>query len=354
MSKTSRRDFLKLGLAAAGSALAASAVEIPLLSNQYSSLNSQLNTANSNLSATTSQLSAANSQVASLKGRVNSLVGFTHLSIDQQQLLEPVVETIIPSDSTGPGAKEAGVIYFIDRQLAGDYGLSGNMFMDAPHIQPNIPNTAPAISVNTSSAWNQLAAPAGGGGTTPSKTYAGASPMFTVANPTTTYTVNYGITASPRVGSGINYQYPINMREFWRIGLLALQKYSNNVYSGNFQTLSAANQLKLLQDLWNNVPATLAPPLRPADDLTGFSNLVASDFAYELTFMTWSGFLMDPLYGGNQDMVGWTYVGYNGVNFGNFYGEGLSQKNLMVASSPTRLKPASLAQYQNAATGGGA
>lgn len=346
MSKTTRRDFLKLGLAAAGSALAASAVEIPLLSNQYSSLKNQLDTANSNLSTTTSQLASANSQVSSLKGRVNSLVGFTHLSIDQQQLLEPVVETIIPSDSNGPGAKEAGVIYFIDRQLAGDYGLSGNMFMDAPHVQPNIPNTASALMVNPSSAWARLPAPAGGGGSIAPISYTGANPTFTVG--TNMYTVNYGVTASPRVGSGINYQYPINMREFWRVGLIALQNYSNKAYGGNFQTLSGANQLKLLQDLWGNIPKATA------DDLTGFSNLVPSDFAYEVTFMTWAGFLMDPLYGGNQNMVGWTYVGYNGVNFGNFYSEGLSQKNLMVASSPTRLKPASLAQYQNAATGGGA
>ena len=165
----------------------------------------------------------------------------------------------------------------------------------------------------------------------------------------TTYTINYGTTASPRVGSGINYQYPINMREFWRVSLAALQKYSNAAYGGNFQTLSSANQLTVLQDLWANKPKT---NYHTADDLTGFSNILPSDFAYELTFLTWAGFLMDPLYGGNQNMVGWDYVGYNGVNFGNFYGEGLSQKTLMVASTATKLKPASLAQYQQQATGG--
>jgi gluconate 2-dehydrogenase gamma chain len=329
MSKTTRREFLKFGLAAAGSALAASAVEIPLLSDQYSSLKNQLNTA-------TSQLTTANQQVASLQGRVNSMVGFVSLSINEQALLEPVVETIIPSDSSGPGAKEAGVIYFIDRQLAADYGQSANMFMDAPHVTPSIPVASGPLMVNPSLAWAQLPAPAGGGGSTAPISYAGDT--------------THGITASPRVGSGINYQYPFNLREFWRVGLVALQSYSNKAYSGNFQTLSASNQLKCLQDLWSNATTTYAT----ASDLTGFSNIVASDFAYELTFMTWAGFLMDPLYGGNRNMVGWEYVGYNGVNFGNFYGEGLSQKDLMVATNPTRLKPASLAQYQQAATGGGA
>jgi len=270
------------------------------------------------------------------------------------------VETIIPSDSTGPGAKEAGVIYFIDRQLASDYGQSGNMFMDAPHNPPGIPASAGPLKVKPSSAWAFLQnyqqtayLPAGGGGgagVANPISYPGASRTYAAGG--TNYTVNYGVTASPRVGSGINYQYPLNMREFWRVSLAALQAYSNKYYSGNYQSLSSANQLQLLKDLWSNAPKTKTNPSPPADDLTGFSNIQASDFAYELTFMTWAGFLMDPIYGGNKDMVGWDYVGFNGVNFGDFYGEGLSQKTLMVASSPTKLKPASLAQYQQQATGG--
>jgi len=100
------------------------------------------------------------------------------------------------------------------------------------------------------------------------------------------------------------------MREFWRVGLDALQKYAkdpNGAYKGPFESLSATSQLTLLQDLWGDKP-------------TSFNNIRPSDFAYELTFMTWAGFLMDPIYGGNQNMVGWTYTGFNGVNFGNFYG----------------------------------
>ena len=341
MSKTTRREFLKIGLAAAGGALAASGLEIPLFGGNTSSLQNQ---------------------ITNLNKHISTVTGFLTLSIPEQQLLEPVVETIIPSDSTGPGAKEAGVIYFIDRQLASDYGQSGNMFMDAPHIAPNMPaNPTTPLTVRPSSAWAFLQnketgayLPAGGMGNGAAKSYPGnASQMFTAGG--TTYTVNYGITGStgsPRVGSGINYQYPVNMREFWRLSLAALQAYSNKYYSGNYQTLSSANQLQVLKDLWSNAPKTKTNPPPPPDDLTGFSNIRASDFAYELTFMTWAGFTMDPIYGGNKDMVGWDYVGFNGVNFGNFYGEGLSQKTLMVASSPTKLKPASLAQYQQQATGG--
>jgi len=297
MVDQTRREFLKLGLAAAASAAAASGIEIPLFGNQNSSLQTQLN--------------SANTQITNLQTRVNNVVGFVSLSITEHSLLEAIVETIIPSDSNGPGAKEAGVIYFIDRQLAGDYGQSANMFMDGPFV---LPGQTGSFNVNGRDIYN-------------------LSSLTPVSLP-------YTGTPSPRVGAGTNYQYPLNLREFWRVGLVALQAYANSsAYGGNFESLSSANQLQLLLDLWANKP-------------TSFGNLKASDFAYELTFMTWAGFLMDPIYGGNQNMVGWTYTGYNGVNFGNFYGEGLDQRNLMVATSPTRLKPASLAQYQQKSAGG--
>jgi hypothetical protein len=142
-----------------------------------------------------------------------------------------------------------------------------------------------------------------------------------------------GGTANVRQGAGTRFQYVWNMREFWRIGLQALAAYANSAYGGNFETLSPQNQLQALTDLWNNKP-------------TSFNGIVPQDFGFELYFMTWSGFLMDPIHGGNRGMVGWLYTGFSGVNTGNFYGEGYTSQQLMVASTPTRLKPASIAQFQ--------
>jgi len=127
-----------------------------------------------------------------------------------------------------------------------------------------------------------------------------------------------------------------------REGLLVIAEVrvrSNSAYGGNFETLSAANQVAALTDLANNKP-------------TSFNGLVPSDFFNEVFFMTWCGFLMDPLWGGNQGMVGWELTGFNGVNMGNFYGEGMTTKQLMVSTTPTRLKPASLAQFQQASGAG--
>ena len=74
------------------------------------------------------------SQSQSLQTELDTMTGFLRLGVNEQTLLEAIVETIIPTDSNGPGAKEAGVIYFIDRQLASDYGTSGTMYMEGPFV----------------------------------------------------------------------------------------------------------------------------------------------------------------------------------------------------------------------------
>ncbi len=43
------------------------------------------------------------------------------------------VARLIPSDGEGPGAIEARVPVFIDRELAGDYGAASDWYMEGPH-----------------------------------------------------------------------------------------------------------------------------------------------------------------------------------------------------------------------------
>jgi len=293
----SRRTFLKISTGVIAGAAIASVIQVPMYDGLVSARNKDVHTLQGSLSQANSQVAQLQSQVATLQTRVSTTTGFLTLSTSERAVGEAIVETIIPSDSSGPGAKEAGALYFIDRQLAGDYGHSANMFMEGPFIETG--QTGP-ITVGEI-------------------TYSGGSPKV-------------------RVGAGTRYQYPLTMREYWRTGLAALEAYANSAFGGNFETLKSSQQMQILQDLWNNIPPD-------------FGNIVPEDFAYELTFMTWCGFLMDPLYGGNQNMVGWTYTGYTGVNQGNAYGEGLTQAQLMVADKFTRLQPASLGQYQNPQSG---
>ncbi|MGE5540287.1 MAG: gluconate 2-dehydrogenase subunit 3 family protein [Gemmatimonas sp.] len=51
---------------------------------------------------------------------------------DEAALVDAVVARFIPADDLGPGAKEAGVTFFIDRQLAGRYGRAETWYMQGP------------------------------------------------------------------------------------------------------------------------------------------------------------------------------------------------------------------------------
>jgi len=65
--------------------------------------------------------------------------------------------------------------------------------------------------------------------------------------------------------------------------------------------------------------------------------------------MVTAGFWSDPIYGGNQGMVGWQLLAFNV----NYWGDdiGLGPQKLMVANTPTKLTPKSLSQLEK--EGGG-
>ena len=176
-----RRQFIKIGAGAVAGAAVASAVAVPFytaqvadkdskiaslqgqidsatqrsaqLQNQLTSASQQVSTLQGQVTATSQQLTSANQQVSTLQGQVTTAnqqnsqlqqqlsstqslltqgTGFLSLNVKEQAVVEALAETLIPTDSaTGPGAKEAGVIYFIDRQLWGTYGNSGNLYTQA-------------------------------------------------------------------------------------------------------------------------------------------------------------------------------------------------------------------------------
>ncbi|MCW3994835.1 MAG: gluconate 2-dehydrogenase subunit 3 family protein [Candidatus Bathyarchaeota archaeon] len=277
----SRREFIKISAAGAVGFGVASAIEIPILENQISNERDQITALNNQVSTLQNQLSTT----------VQEQEAFLTLGVNEQKEVEAIVETIIPSDQNGLGAKEAGVIFFIDHQLAGDYGNNARMYMKGPFVLSG--QTGP-ITV---------------GGIT----YPQGSPVEPFTGPT--------------------YQYNLTLREFWRTGLLALEAYSNSVYGKNFEDLTTDQRTQILTDLYNNKP-------------TSFNDIVPKDFFNELIFMTYSGFMMDPVYGGNNGMVGWILTGFTGANMGDSFNQGRNVLDLMVADKPTRFPPHSLGEFQ--------
>lgn len=57
---------------------------------------------------------------------------FRFFTADERTFIEAVVDRLIPPDPVGPGAVEANVPFFIDRQLAGPFGRGDHYFLGGP------------------------------------------------------------------------------------------------------------------------------------------------------------------------------------------------------------------------------
>jgi gluconate 2-dehydrogenase gamma chain len=58
--------------------------------------------------------------------------GFVFFSPAEVAFIETAVGRLIPNDPVGPGALEANVPFFLDRQLAGKFGLGDHYFLGGP------------------------------------------------------------------------------------------------------------------------------------------------------------------------------------------------------------------------------
>ena len=61
-------------------------------------------------------------------GQTAPLGGFEYFNTFQADIVNAAAGRIVPTDDNGPGAVEAGVVYFIDRQLSASYGLVGRRY----------------------------------------------------------------------------------------------------------------------------------------------------------------------------------------------------------------------------------
>jgi gluconate 2-dehydrogenase gamma chain len=57
---------------------------------------------------------------------------FVFFTATERAFIEAAVDRLIPSDAVGPGAVEAGVPFFLDRQLAGPFGRGDHYYLGGP------------------------------------------------------------------------------------------------------------------------------------------------------------------------------------------------------------------------------
>jgi gluconate 2-dehydrogenase gamma chain len=216
--------------------------------------------------------------------------GFSYFNTFQAQIVNAAAARIIPTDENGPGAVEAGVVYFIDRQLSNEYGFGGRRYTQGPFQQG---------------------------------------------------------TATQGDQSGMD------MRDRYRLGIFGMDRYAQQLYQKGFAQLTADQQDRVLRDMEAGVPTTFdgnaiqsattdqAPsgtenlrqmsPGSPGIGATAFFNLLRSHVI--------AGFFADPVHGGNRDMVGWKLIGFPGAQFEY-------RDNILQYGQPYQGGYVSLAQYQ--------
>ena len=57
---------------------------------------------------------------------------FSYFSASEIVFIDAAIGRLIPADELGPGAKEAGVAFFIDQQMAGSFGRAETWYMQGP------------------------------------------------------------------------------------------------------------------------------------------------------------------------------------------------------------------------------
>jgi gluconate 2-dehydrogenase gamma chain len=82
--------------------------------------------------AAASAVPLAASAAPAARSGVQHAVAYTFLNPQESAFIEAAVARLIPADEAGPGALEANVAYFIDRQLGGAWGAGARLYRGGP------------------------------------------------------------------------------------------------------------------------------------------------------------------------------------------------------------------------------
>ncbi|MDQ2655199.1 MAG: gluconate 2-dehydrogenase subunit 3 family protein [Chloroflexota bacterium] len=177
--------------------------------------------------------------------------------------VDAIVSRLMPGDESDPGAHEAGVVFYIDRSLGGtNLGYTLKTYTQGPF--PVI--SEEPVEVTASSNRNQ----------------------YDFIDLATDQASRYG------------YQSVLSPQEVYRRGLEFLDAYALGKHEKNFVDLTEDEQDAILGEMQE-------------DKATGFDGPSGRAFFTQLRNDTIEGMFSDPMYGGNQGMVGWELIGYPGA-----------------------------------------
>ncbi|AHF98723.1 hypothetical protein HALLA_07510 [Halostagnicola larsenii XH-48] len=198
--------------------------------------------------------------------------GLQYFTIAQGEMVHDLAGRIYPSDDNGPGAKEVGVVFFIDRQMNQDWGQGDRWYMEGPFagIDPPEPfdedpdegdgdEDADAQAEDVQVEWAQQ---------------------------------------EPAETQG--WQYAMTPAEAYSYSLTAIEEYCQAEYDESFVDLDGDQQDEVVGAL-------------EEDEIDTFEAIDPSAFFLLLRENTLEGMFADPMYGGNQEMVGWRLKNFPGT-----------------------------------------
>lgn len=192
--------------------------------------------------------------------------GLQYFEIDEARVVHDLTGRIYPSDENGPGAPEAGVVYFVDEQMNSAWGRGDRWYMEPPFAgkQPtpafrDEPEDPEESDVEISFAQEQ-----------------------------------------PNDTQG--WQYAVTPNTAWDHGIEAVEEYAESEYGNSFTDLDGGQQDEIVQALQDGEVDTFEDK---GIDAEGFFLLLRQN--------TIEGMFADPMWGGNREMIGWRLKNFPGT-----------------------------------------
>lgn len=193
----------------------------------------------------------------------DGLTGYQFFTPSEAKTAEALFARILPGTPEDPGAREAGVLLFVDYKLGTNDGFAEPTYRDGP-FAASYEGSAPP----------EAAGP-------------GAKAIYIAKDQLDRY----------------GFQSVMTPRETYRSGLGALDRYATAKFGKAFVDLAEGDQDAIVTDLAKGKTSGPAAFTSPSDK--AFFKAVRADVV--------QGMFADPAYGGNQGKAGWKLIRYPGA-----------------------------------------
>lgn len=180
----------------------------------------------------------------------------------ESAVVEGLTARILPGTPEDPGAREAGVVFYIDRTLSGV-------------------NQGESVMTYDRGPWAEV------------------TEHETAVEATSRPDIYRAVSIEAELETRYGYQSALTPQEVYRRGIKGVLDLTEETFGKPFTELTNGEVDQLLGIMVN-------------DESDAFDSPSGSSFFSRLRNDTIEGMFSDPMYGGNRDMVGWKLLGYPG------------------------------------------